>query len=119
MAAQLELLKKNGPAALKAYVRNVRLKMFSEARRAFSHGCIRVSDPVALAEHVLKGTPGDWTREKIEAAMNGTETFRVPLSSPIPVYIVYGTAIASEAGQVFFFDDVYGHDARLAALLGE
>jgi murein L,D-transpeptidase YcbB/YkuD len=93
--------------------------LFSEARRAFSHGCIRVSDPVALAEHVLKGQPGDWTREKIEAAMNGTETFRVPLTSPIPVYILYGTAIASEAGQVFFFDDVYGHDARLAALLGE
>ncbi|MEQ1581229.1 MAG: L,D-transpeptidase family protein [Steroidobacteraceae bacterium] len=93
--------------------------LFREARRAFSHGCIRVSDPVALAEQVLKNEPGDWTREKIEAAMNGTETLRVPLTRPIPVYILYGTAIASEAGNVFFFDDVYGHDARLATLLGE
>ena len=92
--------------------------LFREARRAFSHGCIRVSDPVALAEWALKSEPGDWTREKIEAAMNGTETVRVPLTRPIPVYILYGTAIASEAGNVFFFDDVYGHDARLAALLG-
>jgi len=93
--------------------------LFREARRAFSHGCIRVSDPVALALHVLKDEPGDWTREKIEAAMQGDTTFRVPLRKPIPVYILYGTAIASEAGQVFFFDDVYGHDARLAKLLGE
>ncbi len=116
----LGLIKFMLPNEYNVYLHSTPAKgLFREARRAFSHGCIRVSDPVALAEHVLKDQPGDWTREKIEAAMNGTETFRVPLSKPIPVYILYGTAIVSEAGQVFFFDDVYGHDARLAALLGE
>lgn len=115
----LGLIKFMLPNEYNVYLHSTPAKgLFREARRAFSHGCIRVSDPVALAEQVLKDQPGDWTREKIEAAMNGTETFRVPLRKPIPVYILYGTAIASEAGQVFFFDDVYGHDARLAALLG-
>jgi murein L,D-transpeptidase YcbB/YkuD len=115
----LGLIKFMLPNEYNVYLHSTPAKgLFREARRAFSHGCIRVSDPVALAEQVLKSEPGDWTREKIEAAMNGTETVRVPLTRPIPVYILYGTAIASEAGNVFFFDDVYGHDARLAALLG-
>jgi L,D-transpeptidase YcbB len=116
----LGLIKFMLPNEYNVYLHSTPAKgLFREARRAFSHGCIRVSDPVALAAQVLKDQPGDWTREKIEAAMKGETTFRVPLTKPIPVYILYGTAIASEAGQVFFFDDVYGHDARLGALLGE
>jgi L,D-transpeptidase YcbB len=92
-------------------------QLFSEARRAFSHGCIRVSDPVALAAQVLRGTPGDWTPAKIEAAMNGARTFRVTLATPVRVMILYGTVLATESGEVMFFDDLYGDDRRLAALL--
>ena len=49
--------------------------------------------------------------------MLGTDTFRVDLKRPIRVLIVYGTAVATEAGRIFFFNDLYGHDARLAGLL--
>jgi len=93
-------------------------RLFEQARRTFSHGCIRVSDPVALAEQVLKSTAGDWTREKIMAAMNGGTTFHVPLAKPVHVLIVYGTAVATEDGAVHFFDDIYGYDRRLESLLG-
>lgn len=94
-------------------------RLFEQARRTFSHGCIRVSDPVALAEQVLKGAPGDWTREKIIGEMNGSATsLHVPLATPVHVLIVYGTAIASEDGAVHFFDDIYGYDRRLEVLLG-
>lgn len=93
------------------------IDLFNETRRAFSHGCIRVSDPVALAGHILRGTPGDWTAEKIIAAMNGSKTQRVNLSRPIRVMILYGTAVATEAGDVYFFEDLYGHDAHLEDLL--
>ncbi len=94
-------------------------QLFKESRRAFSHGCIRVSDPVALAEHVLRNARGgDWTREKIQAAMNGTTTQRVNLARPIRVMILYGTVLATESGDVMFFDDIYGGDRRLEALLG-
>jgi murein L,D-transpeptidase YcbB/YkuD len=92
--------------------------LFAESRRAFSHGCIRVADPVALAAQLLRDTPGDWTRESIEAAMNDGQTRHVALATPVPVLIVYGTALATEAGEVLFFDDLYGQDRRLEQLLG-
>lgn len=115
----LGLVKFMLPNAYNVYLHSTPAQgLFREARRAYSHGCIRVSDPVGLAEHVLRNEPG-WTRERIEAAMNGSAPVRVNLSKPISVFILYGTAIVSEAGQVFFFEDVYGHDAKLAALLAQ
>lgn len=92
--------------------------LFTRTRRAFSHGCIRVRDPVALARYALRDTPGDWNREKIEAAMNGADNQRVQLASPIPVMIVYQTAFAAGNGEVLFLDDLYGKDRRLERLLG-
>lgn len=92
--------------------------LFASPRRAFSHGCIRVSDPVALAEQVLRNASGDWTPRAILAAMNGPQTLRVNLETPIRVMIVYATALAQEDGSVLFFDDIYGHDRRLESLLG-
>jgi murein L,D-transpeptidase YcbB/YkuD len=41
----------------------------------------------------------------------------VYLSQPIPVLVVYGTAMALESGEVLFFDDLYGHDAKLEEML--
>jgi murein L,D-transpeptidase YcbB/YkuD len=91
--------------------------LFMKSSRAFSHGCIRVSDPVALAEHVLRNAEGDWTAENIELAMNGEPNQRVDLAKPIRVMILYGTVMATESGRVLFFDDIYGHDQRLEGLL--
>ncbi|HEX5460960.1 MAG TPA: L,D-transpeptidase family protein [Steroidobacteraceae bacterium] len=93
-------------------------QLFLKSRRAFSHGCIRVSDPVALAAYALRDTPGNWSPGKIEAAMHGTETRRVTLAKPIRVMILYGTVLAKEDGGVLFFDDLYGQDRRLSRLLG-
>jgi murein L,D-transpeptidase YcbB/YkuD len=90
--------------------------LFTRAKRAFSHGCIRVGDPAALAVHVLSSLP-EWNRERIEAAMHGEAPLRVNLPRPIPVFVVYGTALAATDG-VYFFEDLYGHDARLDAALG-
>jgi murein L,D-transpeptidase YcbB/YkuD len=87
--------------------------LFNEPVRAFSHGCIRVRDPLALATLVLKNAPGDWTREKIDAAMNDGKTVRIDLTKPITVLILYATALATEAGPVLFFDDIYGYDKKL------
>jgi len=91
--------------------------LFGASARAFSHGCIRVSDPVALAEHVLRGTPGEWTPANIQAAMNGAESVRINLAHPVRVMVLYGTVLASEDGQTSFFEDIYGHDRRLQRLL--
>jgi murein L,D-transpeptidase YcbB/YkuD len=94
-------------------------RLFNETVRTFSHGCIRVSDPLALATQVMRDEPGDWTREKIDATMNGSDTsVRVNLQHPITVLILYGTALATEAGPIQFFDDIYGLDKKLERELG-
>ena len=90
--------------------------LFTETRRDFSHGCVRVSDPVGLAQYVLRDSP-EWTREKILAAMNGDKPLTVTLKNRIRVFIVYGTAMATEKGNVLFFDDIYRHDERLQKAL--
>src|SRR6266481_5616499 len=90
--------------------------LFAETRRDFSHGCIRVSDPAGLAQYVLRDSP-EWTREKILATMNGDKPLTVTLKNHIRVFIVYGTAIATEKGNVLFFDDIYRHDERLEKAL--
>ena len=90
--------------------------LFSKSRRDFSHGCIRVEDPVALAAWVLHDKP-EWDVERIRAAMDGEETIRVNLKKSIDVLIVYTTAVATEEGEVHFFNDIYGYDAALERAL--
>lgn len=92
--------------------------LFARARRDFSHGCIRVEDPVALAEWLLREQP-PWSRERIVAAMNGERTQLVTLARPLPVVLYYVTALATSDGAVRFADDVYGHDARLERALAD
>ena len=92
--------------------------LFEESRRDFSHGCIRVEDPRALATWVLRNNPG-WTRERVEAAFQAQKQEQVNLAHEIPVLILYGTAIANEDGQVFFFEDIYGYDKALAKLFAQ
>jgi L,D-transpeptidase YcbB len=92
-------------------------QLFLASRRAFSHGCIRVSDPTALAAYVLRNAAAPWTDAQIEAAMHDSTSLRVEVRKPIRVMILYGTAMATEAGPVQFFDDIYGHDRKLEELL--
>lgn len=91
-------------------------ELFAKSRRDFSHGCIRVEDPIALALWVLRGNP-EWTEERIRSAMNGESTLRVSVKHPVPVWILYGTAIVREDGEVHFLKDIYGHDAALQKVL--
>lgn len=93
------------------------VELFERTARAFSHGCIRVSEPALLAEYVLKNAPGDWSAEAVEAALCDPATRRVDLATPVPVLIFYGTAVVSQSEGVMFFEDLYGHDRRLDGLL--
>jgi murein L,D-transpeptidase YcbB/YkuD len=92
--------------------------LFAENRRDFSHGCIRVEDPKALATWVLRNNPG-WTRERVDVAFQAQKQEQVNLAHEIPVLILYGTAIANEDGRVFFFEDIYGYDKAMAKLFAQ
>lgn len=87
--------------------------LFSQHRRDFSYGCVRVEDPVALAEWTLNDQPG-WTRDLIVAAMNGTQSIHVRLLQPVQVILFYTTAaVMPEDGTIRFAEDIYRHDAKL------
>jgi murein L,D-transpeptidase YcbB/YkuD len=87
--------------------------MFSDNERTFSHGCIHVQEPARLAAWLLRNTPG-WDLERIEYAMHkGENDVRVNLARPVPVLIVYDTAVVEGNGEVHFLQDIYGHDAEL------
>lgn len=88
--------------------------LFGEEEPAFSHGCIRVEQPAALAEFVLRQRP-EWTSEKILSAMSDTASVTVSLREPIPVHIVYWTAWVERNGHVHFREDVYGLDGDIDA----
>lgn len=94
-------------------------ELFSRTRRDFSHGCIRVEKPAELAAWALRNNPG-WTLERVRQSMeSGTDNVTVTLARRIPVFIVYATALAYDNGEVHFYDDIYGHDAKLAAALAK
>lgn len=92
-------------------------QLFARERRDFSHGCIRVEEPVALAGFVLRDEP-QWTEERIRAAMDGGRSRTIRLAQPLPVVIAYSTAVVKN-GSVYFFPDIYGHDKLLNTALHE
>jgi len=92
-------------------------QLFVEAERGFSHGCIRVEDPAALAEFVLG--PQGWDRARVETALATTEMQKVPIEKPLNVYIVYFTAFPNwdiaDPRPVRFHPDIYARDRALLA----
>ncbi len=90
---------------------------FLATSRAFSHGCIRLSQPMELA-YRLVGDIAGWPRAKIDAAFASGKTTRVNLPEHIPVHMIYATAFEGDGGSVEFRPDVYGRDRKLDAALG-
>jgi murein L,D-transpeptidase YcbB/YkuD len=90
-------------------------KLFAQARRALSHGCVRVEDPRDFARLVLDAP--EWTPEAIDHAIATGQTVSVALPHTIPVYMLYRTAFVDADGTMEFRDDVYGRDKRLADAL--
>lgn len=85
--------------------------LFGRERRDFSHGCIRVEDPLALATFAMQGM-AQWPGSRIASALAGDSQQAVILDNPVPVVIAYGTALVIDS-QVRFYEDIYGHDERL------
>jgi murein L,D-transpeptidase YcbB/YkuD len=88
-------------------------ELFSRTRRDFSHGCIRVEDPAALAQFVLYDRP-EWDVDRIRGSMGLPQPVRVTLKQPVPILIFYTTAVVDAQGRTRFLADIYGHDRELA-----
>ena len=89
--------------------------LFVRSTRAFSHGCIRLSRPIDLADQVLDGVPG-WNRRRIDSTVASGNRTVVKLVEPLPVHITYLTAWV-DSGVANFRTDIYQHDKKLLAAL--
>ena len=89
--------------------------LFARATRSYSHGCVRLEQPVELAKYVLRDQP-EWDAARIEQAMHSGTEKHVKLKESIPVYLGYWTARVRPDGTVQFRKDVYGTDRQLMAL---
>ena len=92
--------------------------LFSQDKRAFSHGCIRVEDPRRLANYVLRHQP-EWTEARIDSAMNAEKEMFVKIKKPIPVFIAYFTSWVDRDGRLNLRNDIYKRDGRLAEMIIE
>lgn len=91
-------------------------RLFAKDFRALSSGCIRVSDPKALAKYVLKGNDG-WSEDKINRSFDSHRNFAVKVT-PVPVHTVYWTAWTDHTGTLHFRNDLYKKDQPMLAALG-
>jgi murein L,D-transpeptidase YcbB/YkuD len=91
-------------------------KLFNKERRALSHGCIRVENPVGLAEYVM-GDRKEWDSARIERAMHASHEQAVTLKRKLPVHIGYWTAwVQGDGKTVAYTDDPYGIDEKHSRL---
>lgn len=90
--------------------------LFRENSRAFSHGCIRLGEPLKLAAELLKDNPS-WNPEKIAAAAQAGKERWVTLDGSFRVFITYFTSWVDKQGQLNFRKDIYNRDQRLAKTL--
>jgi L,D-transpeptidase YcbB len=90
--------------------------LFAQSHRAFSHGCMRVDQPFALAQAVL-GPGSGWSEERVKRLIGDRERY-INLSKPLPVHVEYFTAYVDETGRLVQRPDLYGYSARVRKALG-
>jgi murein L,D-transpeptidase YcbB/YkuD len=92
--------------------------LFAHDKRAYSHGCMRVENPLKYGEVLLGiSAPHDgWTAERLHH-MFGSAEQNIDLPTPILVHLTYQTAYVDDAGKLVILEDIYGRDARMIALL--
>ncbi|TDN37989.1 murein L,D-transpeptidase [Hymenobacter sp. UV11] len=88
-------------------------ELFSQTKRSFSHGCVRVEEPIKLANYLLRNNP-NWDLTSIQDTIAEHREKYITLKEKLPVYLVYLTAWADANGHAHFRDDIYGHDKSLA-----
>jgi murein L,D-transpeptidase YcbB/YkuD len=87
-------------------------ELFDRPERAFSSGCIRVEDPLSLAE-LLLDDPAKYSKADLQAIVDSRQTQRINLANKVPVVILYLTAITAPDGKVKFLRDVYDKDQKV------
>lgn len=91
-------------------------ELFDKTSRTFSSGCIRIQNPLELAEYLLKHDPR-WDRRAIQGEVAKNTEKTVTLKTPVDIHLLYWTAFVDRAGILHFRKDIYGRDGRLTKAL--
>lgn len=91
-------------------------ELFDKTKRTFSSGCIRLEDPVKMAEFVL-GDEQKWSTMLIKENVDQGKTQTIPLKNPVTVYIQYFTVFVDDSGTLQILEDVYGQDKEILKAL--
>jgi murein L,D-transpeptidase YcbB/YkuD len=93
-------------------------ELFEREQRTFSHGCIRVHEPLELATLILNDS-ARWSPASLQAAIASGVTRTINLEVPVPVLLLYWTASADLHGELHFYRDVYHRDEVLLGTLDQ
>jgi murein L,D-transpeptidase YcbB/YkuD len=85
---------------------------FNDSVRALSHGCVRTQHVLDLATLLLGDDNGQWTPDRIQAALASKKTVEASFVKPVPVYIVYFSDAALIDGSIIDYKDLYNRDAK-------
>ena len=91
--------------------------LFARDYRAYSHGCVRVDNPLDFADSILAVAAPDWNSTRLQKLYGGPER-RINLDNPIPVHLSYFTIAVDGEGVLRRFEDIYGYDREMKELLG-
>jgi len=83
--------------------------LFKKKKRAFSHGCVRLSQPFSLLKSLSKNEPYI-TSEEVNSVLNSKKKKEIDLTRDIPIHLVYLTAWVDAQNQLIFGDDIYQYD---------
>ena len=87
--------------------------LFWKEERAFSHGCIRLQNPLKFAQFILSKQDTLWTMDSIQVILDSNITEEIKLEHKIPIYLLYQTAGVNARKEVIFYQDIYGRDERI------
>ncbi len=91
--------------------------LFKQTTRTYSHGCVRIRNPLRLAEVLLEADKS-WDKAKIQSLVHdGPSNNNISLTNKIPVHMTYFTAVVDDDGRVKRFNDIYGHEKRIKLAL--
>ncbi len=91
--------------------------LFDSSERLFSHGCVRLRNPLDFAQRLIDIAKGEGLLDVKEAVEDGPGNNQVTLENPIPIHLGYFTVWAADDGQAEYLGDPYGHEQRIALAL--
>lgn len=88
-------------------------KYFNTDLRAFSHGCLRLHNPMDFADYLLKVDSNKYTVDSVQAHIDRKNSRKMRFKKPLPIYVRYYTCEGDAEGNVYYFRDVYGLDRKI------